>query len=197
MTFAPAGLQVDATVTLDATGPRRWGVIRSNLHSNLQDNDAIQDLERIKRHLTTAEDLQSVVKTMKALAAVNLRQYERAVASLAEYNRTVDMGLHVVLPHHTVARPHPQTFREGRLGALVFGSDHGLCGRFNEQIVDYALDTLPTLTTDTEPWHIFAVGTRAAIVHLRLAEQYRLCGAAQSEPAPAGGGDPTAQRHGV
>lgn len=150
----------------------------------------MQAIERIKRHLTTAEDLQSVVKTMKALAAVSLRQYERAVASLVEYNRTVDMGLRVILPHHAVARPHPHALREGRIGALVFGSDHGLCGRFNEQIVDYALATLPTLSANTEPWHICAVGTRVAI---SLEERHQLLDAAMLMPASLGGITPLIQ----
>jgi hypothetical protein len=34
---------------------------------------------------------------MKALAAVSIRQYERAVESLADYNRTVEMGFQILL----------------------------------------------------------------------------------------------------
>jgi F-type H+-transporting ATPase subunit gamma len=41
-------------------------------------------LEAIKCKIRTAEDLQTVVKTMKALAAVNIRQFEDAVKSLAD-----------------------------------------------------------------------------------------------------------------
>ena len=57
----------------------------------------MQTIETIKRKINSAEDLQSIVKTMKALAAVSIRQYEKAVESLAEYNRTVEMGLRVIL----------------------------------------------------------------------------------------------------
>ncbi|GIW83191.1 MAG: hypothetical protein KatS3mg105_4998 [Gemmatales bacterium] len=39
----------------------------------------------------------SLVRTMKAMAAVNIRHLERAVESLADYRRTVEMGLQVVL----------------------------------------------------------------------------------------------------
>ena len=150
----------------------------------------MQAIERVKRHIETAEDLQSVVKTMKALAAVSLRQYERAVASLAEYNRTVDMGLRVVLRHQTVARPHPHALREARIGALVFGSDHGLCGRFNDQIVDHALATLPTLTANTQPWRVCAVGTRAA---MGLEERHQSVDATMLMPASLGGVTPLVQ----
>ena len=54
-------------------------------------------LEALKRKIKTADDLQSVVKTMKALAAVNIHQYEKAVESLADYNRSVEMGFQVAL----------------------------------------------------------------------------------------------------
>lgn len=33
-------------------------------------------IEELKRKISTAEDLYSIVKTMKALAAVSIRQYE-------------------------------------------------------------------------------------------------------------------------
>ena len=57
----------------------------------------MQTIESLKRNIQSAQDLLGVVKTMKALAAVSIRQYQKAVESLSEYNRTVEMGLQVVL----------------------------------------------------------------------------------------------------
>ena len=57
----------------------------------------MQTPEALKRKIQSAQDLLGVVKTMKALAAVSIRQYQRAVESLADYNRTVEMGLQIVL----------------------------------------------------------------------------------------------------
>ena len=54
-------------------------------------------IEHLKRKIKSAGDLLSVVKTMKILAAVSIRQYEKALESFVEYNRTVEMGLQVVL----------------------------------------------------------------------------------------------------
>jgi F-type H+-transporting ATPase subunit gamma len=42
----------------------------------------VQTLEALQRQVHTAEELHSVVKTMKALAAVSIRQYEKAVEAL-------------------------------------------------------------------------------------------------------------------
>ncbi|MDH3598049.1 MAG: F0F1 ATP synthase subunit gamma [Candidatus Tectomicrobia bacterium] len=122
----------------------------------------MQEIEIVKRKIDTAEDLQSVVKTMKALAAVSMRQYEQAVASLAEYNRTVDLGLQVVLRAGAMPIRLTRSVSNGRLGAIVFGSDQGLCGRFNDQAAASALSTLPGLEAEESRRCVFVIGTRVA-----------------------------------
>ena len=42
----------------------------------------------LRRKIEGAGDLQSVVRTMKALAASSIGQYEKSVRALADYNRT-------------------------------------------------------------------------------------------------------------
>lgn len=53
--------------------------------------------ESLKKTLNSTQDLYSVVKTMKALAAVSIRQYEQAVESLAQYNCTTEIGFQILL----------------------------------------------------------------------------------------------------
>ena len=53
--------------------------------------------ESLRRKLSGAEDLKSVVRTMKAVAASNIGQYEMAVGSLGDYYRTVSLGTIVYL----------------------------------------------------------------------------------------------------
>ena len=118
--------------------------------------------DQLARQIESLEDLQSIVKTMKALSAVTIRQYERAVESLAEYYRTVELGLHVVLRERDLI-PHRYAAREGDYGAIVFGSDHGLCGRFNEDLVDYFLEHRGRDAGRAETQHIIAVGARGAM----------------------------------
>ena len=57
----------------------------------------MQSLENIREQLDGLEKLRNIVKTMKALSAANIRQYEQSVRSLSGYFRTVERGLHVVL----------------------------------------------------------------------------------------------------
>jgi F-type H+-transporting ATPase subunit gamma len=122
----------------------------------------MQTVESLRRRIKTAEDLQSLVKTMKALAAVNIRQYEKAVESLAGYMRTVEMGLRVLLRQVPEALAAAGVERSGRLGAIVFGSDQGMCGQLNDQIVSYALEDMEQSGFPGEKRSLLTVGLRVA-----------------------------------
>ncbi|GAB4144568.1 MAG: F0F1 ATP synthase subunit gamma [Planctomycetaceae bacterium] len=94
----------------------------------------MQTLESLRRQINTATDLNSVVTTMKTLAAVSIHQYERAVEALADYNRTIELGFHIALTGEPLRSandlPH-------KTAAVVFGTDQGMCGQFNEEIVSF------------------------------------------------------------
>ena len=47
----------------------------------------------LRTKIGSAGDLQSVVRTMKALAASSIGQYEKSVLALGDYYRTVELGL--------------------------------------------------------------------------------------------------------
>jgi F-type H+-transporting ATPase subunit gamma len=118
----------------------------------------------LQRKIRSAGDLQSVVRTMKALAASNIGQFEKAVRALSDYHRAVEMGLSICFRRS--ASNALSMERGGRsggaVGAVVFGSDQGLVGRFNDVITDYALNALAKLPGEPQVW---AVGERA---HARL-----------------------------
>jgi F-type H+-transporting ATPase subunit gamma len=121
----------------------------------------------LRRKIGGAGDLQSVVRTMKAVAASSIGQYEKSVRALADYYRTVELGLGACFrkggPAPIIAERTRQTVA-GAIGAVVFGSDQGLVGQFNEVVADYAVDALAALPGKPEVW---AVGER---VHARLAD---------------------------
>ncbi len=101
----------------------------------------METLETLGRRIATTKDLRAIVRTMKSLSAVSIRQYERAVEALRDYSRTIEMGLRVVLRRS--GAPVPPTVRQdGETVAIVFGSDHGLCGRFNREVVRHAREAV-------------------------------------------------------
>ena len=98
------------------------------------------NLETLQKQISSGEDLSSIVRTMKALAATSVRQYEKAAESLDDYYHTVELGLSVALAKRQETAARSKLTGESRSLLVVFGSDHGLAGRFNEQIVDYTLE---------------------------------------------------------
>jgi len=118
-------------------------------------------LELLKRKTRSAEDLLSVVKTMKVLAAVSIQQYEKAVESLDEYNRSVEFGLQAVLKHRPGEIQTVKPVLKERLGVIVFGSDQGMVGQFNEVIAHYAAEEINTFKARQENHTVVAVGLRA------------------------------------
>lgn len=121
----------------------------------------MQTSEFLKGRIQTAQDLLGVVKTMKALAALSIRQYQRAVESLVEYNRTVEMGLQIVLRQSRARIPSSRS-RPAKLGAIVFGTDQGLCGQLNGTIVSHALEEMERFGVGRDRRIIIAVGSRTA-----------------------------------
>jgi len=124
----------------------------------------MESLEHLQQQLAGLGDLRDIVKTMKALSAASIRQYEHAAEALADYYRTVELGLHATLRGTGVAGVAELARRRdaGRPGLIVFGSDHGLCGRFNEDVVARAVDHVRTLGLAPGDCRVLAVGARAA-----------------------------------
>ncbi len=119
----------------------------------------------LRRKIGGAGDLQSVVRTMKAVAASNIGQYENSVRALGDYYRTVELGLGVCFRGAGSAALMTGVTRKtdaGAVGAVVFGSDQGLVGQFNDVVADHAVKTLAALPGAPRVW---AVGER---VHARL-----------------------------
>jgi len=115
----------------------------------------------LRRKITGAGDLHAVVRTMKALAASSIGEYERSVLALADYDRMVSFGLGECFRQ---ARADPTAAPERApagpsepIGAIVFGSDQGLVGPFNDVIAEHALGTLAGLPGRPQVW---AVGER-------------------------------------
>ena len=117
-------------------------------------------MQSLRRKIDGAGDLEGVVRAMKALAASSIGQYEKAVQSLDGYYRTVELGLSACLrqadPSQIATAKSPKA--DAPVGAVIFGSDQGLVGRFNEVVMDLAVDTLKKLPGPKN--RIWAVGDR-------------------------------------
>lgn len=123
--------------------------------------------ESLRRKIGSAGELQAVVRTMKAMAASSVGQYLDSARALADYYRTVELGLGACFRASALTAPNggPKSSRPAvAVRAIVFGSDQGLVGQFNDLVADRAIETIGKRAGAAEVW---AVGER---VQARLAE---------------------------
>jgi F-type H+-transporting ATPase subunit gamma len=99
----------------------------------------METLESLRRRIRSAQDLYGIIRTMKALAAASIRQFEQAVEAMDIYTRTVDTGLRIVLQDQSLQMENMLKKQNGGTLAIIFGTDQGMCGQFNENIISFAL----------------------------------------------------------
>ena len=116
----------------------------------------------LRRKINEANDLHSVVRTLKTLSASRLIQHEKAESVLEEYNHFVRLALktylgdlpvssNLNLSSGSTAVNHPLV--------LAFGSGQGLVGKFDEMMLSYLQEYLLQLPPDPQIW---TVGERLA-----------------------------------
>ncbi|MFP4563555.1 MAG: F0F1 ATP synthase subunit gamma [Spirochaetia bacterium] len=121
----------------------------------------MEQIENIKRRIQSSKELRTVVKNMKSLAAVNIRFYQNAAEAAREYKRTIRLGLSGFfsargqVPEY--GGMHGESFD---IGVIVFGSEQGMCGGFNEKIMDSLTDFLDRHSTGVGEIRLVSVGTR-------------------------------------
>ncbi|MHB9053955.1 MAG: F0F1 ATP synthase subunit gamma [Thermoleophilia bacterium] len=149
----------------------------------------MQTLEVLKRKIGNAKDVQSVVSAMKVLAIVSIRQFEKSLASLNDYQRALELGLQATLKNYggdedesaydPFAYLPPVQTHDGQSAvdsheppienraaahtcAVVFGSEQGLSGQFNERIATYTLEQLRSMGIAREDRTLLALGDHVA-----------------------------------
>jgi F-type H+-transporting ATPase subunit gamma len=112
-------------------------------------------LDDLRRKIDGAKELASVVRTMKAVSASSIGQYESAVSALTDYYRTVELALSVSFRSADSTVSQSQVV--DTVGAIAFGSDQGLVGQFNDVLADFVSVTLGKIGGKKRLW---AVGER-------------------------------------
>ena len=86
---------------------------------------------------------------------IALTPTQRPARSLGDYYRTVELGLVAcVSQDRAAAFAERQGRAAGAIGAIVFCSDRGLLGQFNEVLTDFVVHTLGALPGEKEVWAV-------------------------------------------
>lgn len=101
-----------------------------------------ESFEALKRKMGGGQKLQSVVRTMKILAATNMRQYEFAHNALKDYSDVIDLSLLATFHNKKINSITSSSPKKTLNLFLILGSDQGLVGQFNEILRDFVLKHL-------------------------------------------------------
>ncbi|MGV0819124.1 F0F1 ATP synthase subunit gamma [Martelella sp. AMO21009] len=113
-----------------------------------------QTLELLTRRAETMDSIRGIVRTMKTMSAINAAPYEQAAHAIEAYRATVLDGLHAFI---TVEGPLPEVFENAaERVTIAFGSDHGLCGNYNELLAEEVLRG----SGDEAPTRVICIGAQ-------------------------------------
>ncbi len=118
-------------------------------------------VQGLGRKIRVGEELRSVVGTMKGLAAVSIHEYEEAVEALREYTETIELGMQILFAARPEAVPRRRR-AAGRAGAVVIGTDQGLCGPLNRDIARAAVRWFSEEEVPPGDRVVASLGVRAA-----------------------------------
>jgi F-type H+-transporting ATPase subunit gamma len=126
-------------------------------------------LAEIERHVASMAELQQIVGAMRAIASMRMQEAVRALVSVREYGAALASALDDALaiaseeaqrgigsgsePMGTTRAPAP---RHGRRAIVLFASEHGFVGAFNQRLIEAVESNL--VATDA----LMIVGSRGA-----------------------------------
>ncbi|MBR4127339.1 MAG: F0F1 ATP synthase subunit gamma [Alphaproteobacteria bacterium] len=133
------------------------------------------DIEGLQKRIKTTQDLRSIVSTMKSLSAVSIIQYDAALKSLLEYCRTINLGAVALMKNGDLKLPKERAVKpeSRRALAIVVGSDTGLVGKMNREVVRFAEKFLTEKGFEIERTAFIAVG-RQIIAQLMRDERHMI-----------------------
>ena len=121
----------------------------------------METLDNLKKTLDTSKSIKQVVSTMKALSGANIKKYEKIVKVLYAYRSNIELALQALMMYNDVNIneldfvKNSKDKKEKNL-AIIFGSNQGLCGRFNDKMMNFVVDDIKS----SDKTKIIVVGER-------------------------------------
>ena len=121
----------------------------------------METLDNLKKTLDTSKSIKQVVSTMKALSGANIKKYEKIVKVLYAYRSNIELALQALMMYNNINVneldfvKNSKDKKEKNL-AIIFGSNQGLCGRFNDKMMNFVVDDIKS----SDKTKIIVVGER-------------------------------------
>lgn len=113
-----------------------------------------QKLQSLKKKISKVELLSEVVKMMKNLSASRIIPARKAVESMNDYYHMVKLGFKACLTGSVKEQFESLRLNLGNTGVIVFGSDRGMVGQYNEIVTEYAINEINSYPGEKIIWGI-------------------------------------------
>jgi F-type H+-transporting ATPase subunit gamma len=124
-------------------------------------------LKAIRRRISSVRSTQQITRAMKLVAAARLRRAQEALQNASPYHQAlVRVADSLFATERSALGPAENAEREALI--VVVGSDRGLCGGYNANLMRAAEDEARRAESDGMKVKFYAVG-RKALDHLRRA----------------------------
>ncbi len=113
-------------------------------------------VQSLKKKISKIEILSDVVKMMKNLSSAKIIPAQKAVESMDDYDQEVRLGFEACIRYsdEVYARLANASFQPANTGVIIFGSDRGMVGQFNEIISEYACNEIKKYPGEKVIWAI-------------------------------------------
>ena len=132
-------------------------------------------IEALKKRIKVTEDLREIVGTMKALSSVSILQYEQANMALAQYRRNLQDAFQALIKQGGLPSMGEKS-EQGKQLVILIGTDNGMVGKFNKEILDKAKADLKKQGVSLKNTLFLTIGKRigglAAQSNLKLYAKY-------------------------
>ena len=144
--------------------------------------------EALNKRIKTTQDLRGIVSTMKMLSSVSVGQFERALKSLNQCTENLESAFLGLFSQEDFQYTPPILPRDkNRVLAVVIGTDNGLVGRFNRDIME---NMKKNLSAQNNQIKLIVVGKRLAHMifnnHFPIIAKYSNSNTVKEIPSLAG-----------
>jgi len=135
-------------------------------------------VEILRRRIKTTQDLRDIVSNMKMLSSVSILQYEQADKALDKYLHNLRDAFHVLAINHGIPQIANRQNKQSRSLFLLIGSDNGMVGRFNREIIENVTQYLREKHLNLQNALFVIIGKRVSAMaenkHLRIYKNYAI-----------------------
>lgn len=115
----------------------------------------------IKRRINSVANTKKITKAMEMVAAAKMRKaVDRVLASRNYSNSAWQTILHLASKSESNLHPLLKSREVKKVALVLISSNRGLCGGFNSQIVQKAVDSIKKFEDKVKETHIITLGSR-------------------------------------